>query len=222
MVRSRLVCIVVVAALSTLGLPGLPGLLASMVPRAAAEAHQRAELYQPPVDAPVIDPFRPPDQPWLAGNRGLEYDTAPGTVVRAIGSGLVVFAGPVAGRLYVTVLHGDGIRSSYSYLASIAVGRGDRVRGGQAVGVTSDVKFHLGARVGSTYIDPASLFGSRVGAASVFLVPIGPGGEPGRPGGDAGPGGVRPAGRFTAGGTTGGVLTGTGRQLSQVAASAAG
>lgn len=136
---------------------------------------QRRELYRPPVDATVVDPFRPPAEPWLAGNRGLEYDTAPGTPVRAIGHGLVVFAGPVAGHLYVTVLHGDGIRSSYSYLASISVSDGDRVRGGQVVGFTGTVNFHLGARIGSTYIDPASLFGTPVGQASVFLVPLGGG-----------------------------------------------
>ncbi len=139
----------------------------------APAAAQRAEVYRPPLSAEVIDPFRPPDQPWLAGNRGLEYGTTAGTAVAAIGSGLVVFAGPVAGQLYVTVLHGDGIRSSYSYLSSLAVSVGDRVFGGQVVGVTSDVPFHLGARVGDTYIDPASLFGTEVGVAAVFLVPTG-------------------------------------------------
>lgn len=166
---------------------------------APASAQARGEVYRPPVYAEVIDPFRPPDQPWLAGNRGLEYDTAPGTVVAAIGSGLVVFAGPVAGHLYVTVLHGDGIRSSYSYLAGMYVNAGDRVRGGQEVGITGDVRFHLGARIGDTYIDPASLFGAEVGVASVFLVPIGggrrAGGAPGASGTGAGADAPRSAGR---------------------------
>src|SRR5690349_10370437 len=73
--------------------------------------------YRPPVDAPVVDTFRLPDGPYGAGNRGLEYATSPGDPVRAIGDGLVVFAGPVAGNDAVTVLHPDGLRSSYSYLA---------------------------------------------------------------------------------------------------------
>src|SRR5690606_32001833 len=113
------------------------------VPPATAQV---AEVYTPPVDAAVIDPFRPPDQPWLSGNRGLEYDTGAGAIVYAIGSGLVVFAGPVAGQLYVTILHGDGIRSSYSYLSSISVTEGDRVWGKQGIGSTGEVPFHLGAR----------------------------------------------------------------------------
>lgn len=99
--------------------------------------------YQPPVSAPISDEFRPPAEPWLAGNRGLEYDTTPGTAVTAIGPGLVVFAGSVADGLYVTVLHPDGIRSSYSFLAVISVSRGDRVRAGTVVGVAGDL-FHLG------------------------------------------------------------------------------
>ena len=145
--------------------------VASLVSVPVPASAQRGELYRPPVAAEVIDPFRPPDQPWLAGNRGLEYDTAWGVAVGAIGSGLVVFAGPVAGHLYVTVLHGDGIRSSYSYLSVLTVAVGDRVVGSQIVGYTSDVPFHLGARFAGEYIDPASLFGTEVGAASVFLVP---------------------------------------------------
>jgi hypothetical protein len=175
-------------------------------PAAAVVRQARGEVYRPPVVAEVIDPFRPPDEPWLPGNRGLEYQTEPGTVVWAIGSGLVVFAGPIAGRLYVTVLHGDGIRSSYSHLAAIHVSEGDRVRGGQPIGTTSDLLFHLGARVGSTYIDPASLFGVAVGRASVFLVPVGrvpvrdPAGRPDlRAGGpDLGAGLARAAGSLVA------------------------
>lgn len=136
--------------------------------------------YRPPLVAPVIDPFRPPAEPWLPGNRGIEYETVPGSPVHAIGPGVVLFAGSVAGQLHVTVLHPDGIRSSYSFLAAVTVAVGDRVAGGQQVGVTG-ATFHLGARRGSTYIDPASLFGTPVGEASVFLVPLGPQPRP-RPG----------------------------------------
>ena len=49
-------------------------------------------IYRAPVDAPVTDPFRPPPEPWSPGNRGIEYATVPGTPVRAIGPGAVVFA----------------------------------------------------------------------------------------------------------------------------------
>src|SRR5205085_1070721 len=64
--------------------------------------------YRPPVDASVVDPFRPPPQPWAAGNRGLDYATRPGQEVRAAADGEVVFAGAVADSLHVVLLHPDG------------------------------------------------------------------------------------------------------------------
>ncbi len=154
-------------------------------------------IYRPPVTAPVTDPFRPPAQPWRAGNRGLEYATRPGTSVRAIGPGVVTFAGPVAGSLYVTVRHPDGLRSSYSYLAVVRAHLGDRVQAGQVVGMAAE-RLHLGVRRDQVYLDPASLWGRRVQGGRVALIPLGgrmPGPAPGpqqapqsgnrRPGGSA-------------------------------------
>jgi murein DD-endopeptidase MepM/ murein hydrolase activator NlpD len=126
--------------------------------------------YRPPTDAPVLDPFRPPPEPWLPGNRGIEYGTSPGAPVAAIGPGRVAFAGPVAGRLVVTVDHPDGLRSSYTGLGEIAVGRGAVVAAGQVVG-TAGGPFHLGVRRGDTYLDPALLWGTSAGEGRVFLVP---------------------------------------------------
>ncbi len=130
--------------------------------------------YDPPVEAPVTDPFRPPAQPWLPGNRGIEYATVPGTPVRAAARGRVSFAGPVAGALHVTVEHPDGIRTSYSFLATVAVSVGAEGAKGQVVG-TSAARLHVGARRGDTYIDPASLWGLP-GPPWVRLVPLGGGG----------------------------------------------
>jgi len=127
-----------------------------------------AVTYRPPVDAPVVDPFRPPPRPWADGNRGLEYATVPGTPARASADGEVVFAGQVGGSLHAVLLHPDGIRTSYSFLASIAVHRGDRVRQGDTVGTTAD-RFHFGARAGDEYIDPQRLFSA--GPPRVHLVP---------------------------------------------------
>ncbi|MGI8794202.1 MAG: murein hydrolase activator EnvC family protein [Acidimicrobiales bacterium] len=124
--------------------------------------------YRPPVDAPVTDPFRPPAQRWGAGNRGVEYGTQPGTRVRAAGAGVVSFAGQVGGTLHVTVAHRDGVRTSYSFLASISVRRGQTVRGGQVVGITGERRLHFGARRGTAYFDPLSLFTDRY---RVRLVP---------------------------------------------------
>ena len=134
--------------------------------------------YQPPVIAPVIDGFRLPTNPYGPGNRGIDYATEPGTPVGAAGDGTVTFAGPVAGALHVTVLHPDGIRTSYSFLAAVLVSQGQQVIRGQPIGVTGP-RLHVGARTGPRqYIDPATLWGQR---RHVWLVPldgVGPQGAP--------------------------------------------
>jgi hypothetical protein len=137
-------------------------------PSPAGAAAPAAVAYRPPVDAPVVDPFRAPAENWNAGNRGLEYATAAGSPVAAAAAGRVVFAGPVAGGLHVVVLHDDGLRTSYSFLQTVSVRRGDTVRQGQQVG-TSNERLHFGVRAGDAYLDPARLFGG--GPPEVHLVP---------------------------------------------------
>jgi hypothetical protein len=143
----------------------LVALCAAPPARAGAPA---AVTYRPPVDAPVVDPFRPADPNWTSGNRGLEYATTPGTAVAASAAGEVVFAGPVGDGLHVVVLHDDGLRTSYSFLQLVAVKRGQKVTQGQTVG-TAQARFHFGARAGDAYLDPALLFGG--GPPQVHLVP---------------------------------------------------
>jgi murein DD-endopeptidase MepM/ murein hydrolase activator NlpD len=123
--------------------------------------------YVPPVPGPVIDPFALPNGPYGAGNRGLDYATTPGEPVGAIGDGVVVFAGPVAGARWVTVLHPDGLRSSYGPLDTIGVVPGDRVVAGAVLG-TAGPLLHLGVRSGGTYLDPSTLFAG----PGVHLVPL--------------------------------------------------
>ena len=54
-------------------------------------------------------------------------------VMAAIGAGRVVFAGPVAGVIWVTVLHPDGLRSSVGPMATLAVGRGRGTSSGSSM-----------------------------------------------------------------------------------------
>jgi murein DD-endopeptidase MepM/ murein hydrolase activator NlpD len=128
-----------------------------------------ALVYAPPVEAPVVDAFRLPDGPYGAGNRGLEYATDVGATVRAVADGTVAFAGPVAGRLVVSVEHPDGNRSSLTGLATIATARGAEVRRGDVLG-TAGERLHLGVRRDQTYLDPAALFATS-DVARVHLVP---------------------------------------------------
>lgn len=126
-----------------------------------------AVVYQPPLVAPVVDPFRSPSTPYGPGNRGIDYATTPGDVVGAVAGGTVVFVGVVAGDRYVTVLHPDGLRSSYGPLASSSVIEGASIVRGDSIGVAGD-SLHLGVRCGSIYLDPARLFARRI----VRLVPV--------------------------------------------------
>lgn len=125
-----------------------------------------------PVDAPVVDPFRPPSNPYGPGNRGLEYGAAAGQPVVAVAPGRVGFVGPVAGRRYVVVEHAGGLRSTYGPLATTLVVRDEAVAAGEGIG-TAAPGFLLTARLGSgdtqRYIDPAPLLAGRCGRAR--LVP---------------------------------------------------
>lgn len=126
--------------------------------------------YTEPVAGEVTDPFRPPSNPYGQGNRGLTYATTDGSAVRASAPGRVTFAGQVGGALHAVVQHDDGVRTSYSFLKTLKVRKGQLVDAGQLVGTTGDV-FHFGARIGDAYIDPAILLAS--GPARVHLIPDG-------------------------------------------------
>ena len=132
----------------------------------------------PPVDGVVVDSFRPPAHIGAPGNRGWEYATTPGSEARAVLGGVVAFAGPVGGALHVTVDHAGGLRTSYSFLATVAVSAGEAVGPGHVVGTTG-ARLHFGLRRGSTYLDPAILFGPGPGGPA-RLVPR-PGRVPSRP-----------------------------------------
>jgi len=138
-------------------------------PRARAESATAPKVtYKPPLDAPITDHFRKPEHDWNAGNRGIDYATPPGTPVRAAADGEVTFAGQVGGSLHVVVQHADGIRTSYSFLQTTSVHRGDVVKQGDVVG-TSGPSLHFGARKpDDTYIDPETLF---EGSNDAHLVP---------------------------------------------------
>jgi murein DD-endopeptidase MepM/ murein hydrolase activator NlpD len=131
-----------------------------------------------PVRGPVIYPFEAPNSPYGAGHRGIDLAAPVATPVLASGPGLVAFAGPVAGGLFVSVDHPDGVRTTYSWLSAVSVRRGDAVLAGQAIGETGPghpgrlpPHLHFGARVGDVYIDPLLLL---EGASVVGLIRLAP------------------------------------------------
>lgn len=132
------------------------------VPVSAADSVDYAQ----PVNAPVVDEFRPPANRFGSGNRGLTYGTRAGQPVYAAGDGVVAFAGQVGGRLVVSIDHADGLRTTYSGLGQVGTAPGVRVDQGQRIGTAAD-ELHFGVRAGSAYLDPAELL---TGIRRVYLI----------------------------------------------------
>jgi hypothetical protein len=147
-------------------------------PAGAAAADEGGWLR--PVDGAVVEPFDAPSSPYAAGHRGVDFAAAPGTAARAANDGVVSFAGSVADTLHVTITHAGGLRTSYSFLSSVAVHEGQRVARGDEVGLTGGVgpdhdgsTLHFGLRVGDRYVDPMLLFRPSDLTKIVRLVPAG-------------------------------------------------
>src|SRR5438128_1984771 len=86
-----------------------------------------------PIEGPVVRGFIPPPTPFSSGHRGIDIAAAFGTPVHAAADGVVSFAGFVAGELFVTIDHGDGYRSTDSWLGRALVKKGQAVRRGDVV-----------------------------------------------------------------------------------------
>jgi murein DD-endopeptidase MepM/ murein hydrolase activator NlpD len=80
----------------------------------------------------IIAPFVAPENRYGPGHRGVDI-VGGGTEVRAVEDGTVRFAGPVAGRGVISILHADGLLSTYEPVTA-SVSTGDHVRAGQVVG----------------------------------------------------------------------------------------
>ncbi len=126
----------------------------------------------------VVRGFEPPAGPYSPGHRGADLLGAPGQAVRSALPGTVGFAGSVAGKPVVTVLHGSRRTTYEPVVATVVVG--EEVGAGDVVGrlaVTHSHCFpaaclHWGLVEGSgddrTYLDPLVL----VGDGPVRLLPL--------------------------------------------------
>ncbi|MBT8215633.1 MAG: M23 family metallopeptidase [Acidimicrobiia bacterium] len=111
----------------------------------------------------------------FGGHWGIDFAVPVSTPVAAVLDGTVTFAGRVVENLSVTVNHGGGVRTSYSFLSSIAVAVGDRVGPGDIVGGSGQAHggdaLHLSLRRGDEYRDPMRLLQcGRVPGSAVRLV----------------------------------------------------
>ncbi|MFH9403327.1 murein hydrolase activator EnvC family protein [Streptomyces sp. NPDC017638] len=157
----------------------LPLLLAAalLIPPARADAPPPAppEAPGPEVPAlarawpvgsrpPVLRGWRPPPTVYGPGHRGVDLAAPPGSPVRAVAPGRVLFAGRVAGRGVVSLeLRGTDLRTTYEPVRA-SVGKGDEVTAGEVVGTLEAGPHcgpascvHWGLLRGGTYLDPLSL-----------------------------------------------------------------
>ncbi|WP_336603934.1 M23 family metallopeptidase [Agromyces seonyuensis] len=121
----------------------------------------------------VRAPYRAPEHPYGPGHRGIDLDAAFGSEVRAPASGVVSFAGMVAGRPVVSITHGDGIVSSFEPVAG-TLAAGDEVAAGAVIGTVGTVGHcedcvHLGVRVDGVYVSPLVFLG---GLPRAVLLPL--------------------------------------------------
>jgi murein DD-endopeptidase MepM/ murein hydrolase activator NlpD len=155
---------------------GLIGLL-SVVP-AQSRASPSPTAVSPNAVNPPIPTFRAPlagqltivhafdvvANPYAAGHRGVDLAASRAQTVLAAGAGRVTFAGQLAGRGVVVIMHAGDISTEYEpVLASVRVG--DVVELGEPIGqllgthdgCTLDGCLHWGARRAGVYFDPMSL-----------------------------------------------------------------
>lgn len=132
---------------------------------------------------PVLRPFQPPTTPYGPGHRGVDLGAPAGADVFAADSGVVLYAGPLAGRSLVSVEHPGGLRTTYEPVdPMVAVGR--YVTRGEVVGhllaghpgcpaTPPTACLHWGAHRQAVYLDPLRL----VESGRIRLLPW-PTGEP--------------------------------------------
>jgi murein DD-endopeptidase MepM/ murein hydrolase activator NlpD len=122
------------------------------------------EPYQGPLAGAlrIVRAFQAPLSAYGAGHRGVDLAARPGERVLAAGSGRVSFAGSVAGRGVVVIVHAGAISTEYEPVRAV-VRIGDSVHGGQTIGVLAGSGcapascLHWGAKRNSVYFDPLTL-----------------------------------------------------------------
>ena len=135
-----------------------------------------------PFSATIRDPFRQPSCERCAGNRGIEYNTQPGTPITAGANGTVSFYGQVGGTKYLVIRTTAGRRLTYGSIASTNLRLGNAVIAGQTIGTTG-ATLYFGVRETSlsnnrytdiytaVYVDPAKyLTGNSPFFSRAFLV----------------------------------------------------
>ena len=132
-----------------------------------------------PVIGPVIQGFDPPASPYGSGHRGIDIAAEVGTTVLAPAAGRVTFAGPVGGHLFMTIDHGGGLESTYSWLSGLIVRKGAVVARGQPIARTGwghptwpTPHLHFGVKLLDVYVDPMDYLEPASVSSFIRLAPL--------------------------------------------------
>jgi len=145
---------------------------------AAGEGNRSCVGLDPPSDGVVTHRFEP--GPGYEGHWGIDYFGDSDGYADAAARGRVAFAGEVVGNLVVSIDHGGGLVTSYSYLGEPTVTRGQRVERGTRLGHLSPGPIHddlhFSVRIEGTYVDPETVLGCQPRSPSMGLrlVPVDP------------------------------------------------
>jgi len=97
-------------------------------------------------------------------HQGLDYAVPSGTPVLALNTGTVLLARPLYFEGNCVVLdHGQGLLTLYLHLSEFKVKEGDRVEGGQELGLSGGTgratgpHLHIAVRWQGIYLNPATL-----------------------------------------------------------------
>lgn len=144
----------------------LPGVAAGSI----SGVTESATCMRPPVSAPITTTFARPACPYCAGHRTVDFAVEVGAVVTAPVSGLVTFAGRVAGTSYITMspLTVDPERDRDEHARLVTLGgvapddvvvAGSTVSAGQRIGTALSSLVRLSLRrivagAPAEYLDP--------------------------------------------------------------------
>ncbi|NBU30095.1 MAG: M23 family metallopeptidase [Actinobacteria bacterium] len=133
----------------------------SELSRVGSSASSRGRL---PIRTFVTRGFDPPARRWLAGHRGVDLAAFPAAVVHAPAAGVIRFVGSIAGIGIVSVMHLNGVVSTYQPVQPL-VPVGTPVLAGQPIAVVTvsghcglQVCLHWGAKRGFAYVNPLVAF----------------------------------------------------------------
>lgn len=125
------------------------------------------DWWKRPTSGAIVGEFRPPERSYGSGHRGVDFAAAPGAPVYAMHTGIVLFAGSIAGIPIISVFAVTGdLRSTYQPIHPM-VKTGDHVEQGQLLGHVAakridhclDICLHVGVRTDTQYFNPRLFWG---------------------------------------------------------------